>query len=433
MSAARSLSLAEILDSAAFARAYAVTAFATAFGGPLIENLVGSATLTTIMVGLVLIGAAVLFVRRAELAWIRFIPSSIALILLWTCLSFAWSSDQRLTWIGIWGALGYAFLAIVIAHIRDSLQTVRAIGDVLRVLLALSIVVELLSGVFFDSAFEFLGVQGNITAGGPVQGIFETRNMLGLVSVIALVTFVVEFRTQSIEKPRAVVSIAMALALIGLSLSPTAIVLVGVVAASAGTLAIVRATQPERRNAVQLTLAALVVGMIVIGLVFRHQIIRWLGAGTDIAVRADLWNALLDYSRLQPWQGWGYFGAWAPNEFPFWSINDRAGEDIHLSALNAFFDVLIQLGIVGLVLFLFAAGLALTRAWLIATQRKSILYAWTPLVLITLLANSMLESTVLTSVGFMLFVLCATRAGQVKSWRELLDAPRPQSPSIQPG
>ncbi len=431
MSVARTV--AETLDSAAFARAYALTAFTTAFAGPLIENLVGSAVLTTIMVGLVIIGAAVLFVRRAELTWIRFIPSSIALILLWTFLSFAWTSDQRWTWLGMWGAASYAFLAIVIAHTRDSLQTVRAIGDVLRVLLALSIVVELLSGVIFDTPFAFLGVQGNLTAGGPVQGIFETRNMLGLVSVIALVTFVVEMQTQSVEKPRAIVSIAMALALIGLSLSPTAIVLVGVVAVSAIALAIVRATSLERRTAVQITLASLVVGAITIGLIFRHQIIRWLGAGTDIAMRADLWNALLDYSRLRPWQGWGYFGPWAPNEFPFWSINDRSGGDIHLSALNAFFDVLIQLGIVGLVLFLFAAGLALTRSWLIATQRKSILYAWTPLVLITLLANSMLESAVLSSIGFMLFVLCATRAGQVKSWRELLDAPRPQSPPNQPG
>ena len=431
MSVARTV--AETLDSAAFARAYALTAFTTAFAGPLIENLVGSAVLTTIMVGLVIIGAAVLFVRRAELTWIRFIPSSIALILLWTFLSFAWTSDQRWTWLGMWGAAGYAFLAIVIAHTRDSLQTVRAIGDVLRVLLALSIVVELLSGVIFDTPFAFLGVLGNLTAGGPVQGIFETRNMLGLVSVIALVTFVVEMQTQSVEKPRAIVSIAMALALIGLSLSPTAIVLVGVVAVSAIALAIVRATSLERRTAVQITLASLVVGAITIGLIFRHQIIRWLGAGTDIAMRADLWNALLDYSRLRPWQGWGYFGPWVPNEFPFWSINDRSGGDIHLSALNAFFDVLIQLGIVGLVLFLFAAGLALTRSWLIATQRKSILYAWTPLVLITLLANSMLESAVLSSIGFMLFVLCATRAGQVKSWRELLDAPRPQSPPNQPG
>lgn len=432
MSTAPPSRLAETLDSAAFARAYALTAFATAFAGPLIENLVGSATLTTIIVGLVVVGAAVLFVRRAELAWIRLIPWSIALILVWTCLSFTWSSDQRWTWIGMWGLLGYAFMAIVIAHIRDSLQTVRAIGDVLRVLLALSIVVELLSGVIFDAPFAFLGVQGNLTAGGPVQGIFETRNLLGLVSVIALVTFVIEMRTQSVERPRAIVSMTMALALIALSLSPTAIVLIGVVAASAGALAIVRSTPKERRASVQIALAGLVVGAITLGLIFRHQIIRWLGAGTDISVRADLWNALLDYSRLRPRQGWGYFGPWAPNEFPFWSINDRAGAE-HLSALNAFFDVLIQLGIVGLMLFLFAAGLALTRSWLIATERKSILYAWTPLVLITLLANSMLESTIITSVGFMLFVLCATRAGQVKSWRELMDAPRPQNPSIQPG
>lgn len=419
--------LAEILDSAAFARAYALTAFSAAFGGIFVENLTGSVTLTAVITGLVIIGAAILIVRRKELSWLRLVPTSILLLLGWMLASISWSTDARLSWSALCGAFAYGFLAVVITNTRDSLQTVRAIGDVLRVLLALSIVMELLSGVFLDVPLSVFHIQGNITTGGPLQGIFDTRNLLGLVSVIALVTFVVELRTHSINRRLGAVSAAMAILLIALSLSPTAIILAIVIAVCAGALAIVRSTPRERHTAVQLTLASVVIVGISLGLIFRHQIIRWLGAGTDIAARADLWNALLDYAGLRPFQGWGYHGPWATGEFPFWSINDRAGEDTHLSALNAFFDMLIQLGMVGLVLFLFAAGLALARSWVIATERRSILYAWTPLVLITLLANSMLESTVISGVGWMLFVLCASRAGQVKSWRELVDAGRPQA------
>ena len=84
------------------------------------------------------------------------------LFVAWALASTFWSSDSSETWWN-WVALaGIAFLAIVIGHVRDTLQTVRALGDVLRVLLGASLVVEILSGILLDVPFRFLGVQGNI-------------------------------------------------------------------------------------------------------------------------------------------------------------------------------------------------------------------------------------------------------------------------------
>ena len=48
----------------------------------------------------------------------------------------------------------------------------------------------------------FLGIQGNIAQLGPIQGIFGTRNLLGFVAVIALITFLIEYRTQSVRAGR---------------------------------------------------------------------------------------------------------------------------------------------------------------------------------------------------------------------------------------
>src|SRR5690606_36524936 len=100
--------------------------------------------------------------------------------------------------------LAYGFLAVVIAHVRDTLQTVRALGDVLRALLAISLGIEILSGILLDMPFPFLGVAGDIAFGGPIQGVFGTRNYLGFVTVVALITFLVEWRTQSISLGRSV-------------------------------------------------------------------------------------------------------------------------------------------------------------------------------------------------------------------------------------
>ncbi|MFC5858922.1 hypothetical protein [Agromyces flavus] len=58
---------------------------------------------------------------------------------------------------------------------RDTIQIVRAFGDVFRVLLAVSLALEVLSGVLLDLPIAFLGIQGDIASLGPIQGIFGSR------------------------------------------------------------------------------------------------------------------------------------------------------------------------------------------------------------------------------------------------------------------
>ncbi|WP_214443723.1 hypothetical protein, partial [Mycobacterium tuberculosis] len=94
---------------------------------------------------------------------------------------------------------------------------------------------------------------------------------------------------------------------------------------------------------------------------------------------------------VKPITGWGWFGEWARGEYPFTFINFQL-DDRHQSALNAFFDVLLQLGAAGLVLFLLLGGIALIRSWLVASVRRSVVYAWTPITLVTLAVDSMFES-----------------------------------------
>ena len=50
------------------------------------------------------------------------------------------------------------------------------------------------------------------------------------------------------------------------------------------------------------------------------------------------------------------------------------------------------------------------------------IYAWTPLILIALLIDSMFESFTLVGIGWLMLVLCAVRAGLSRSWRERIDA-----------
>ncbi|MEV8250832.1 O-antigen ligase family protein [Microbacterium sp. NPDC076768] len=413
--------LVRLLGSVELARAFTLAALTAVFGSYAIERMTSSVTLATVIALLCLLGAAILWVRREELSLLRIAPSSLLAFLAWALVSLAWTTDRSDTLLGWMSLFGYAFLAITIGHLRDTLQTVRAIGDTLRVLLSVSLGVEILSGILFDVPFTFLAVQGNLAEGGPIQGVFGSRNMLGFIAVIALITFVIEWRTQSVDAPLAVLSIALGTSLAFLSASPTVVVLAVAVGLVTIALTIVRHTSPQRRDLVQWALGILVALTLAGAFALRHQIIALLDAGSDFSIRASLWNTILDFVAVKPIEGWGWFGEWARGEYPFTFINYQLN-DRHQSALNAFFDVLLQLGAAGLVLFLLLGGIALVRSWLVASARRSVIYAWTPIVLVTLAVDSMFESFTLVDTGWFMLVLCALRAGQSRSWRESIDA-----------
>ncbi|GAA2929215.1 hypothetical protein GCM10010458_09570 [Microbacterium luteolum] len=424
--------IVRLLGSVEMARAFTLAALTAVFGSFAIGQMTSPVTLAAVITALCLLGGAILWVRREELSPLRIAPSSLFAFLCWALVSLVWTTDRSDTVFGWLSLFGFAFLAITVGHIRDTLQTVRAIGDTLRALLAISLGIEILSGILLDVPFAFLGIQGNLAAGGPIQGLFGSRNMLGFIAVIALITFVIEWRTQSVNPPLAVTSVALAGSLAFLSSSPTVLVLAVAVGIVTVALTIVRHASPERRNLVQWMLGILVALALVVAFALRHQIIALLDAGSDFSIRASLWNTILDFVAVKPIQGWGWFGDWARGEYPFTYINFQL-DDRHQSALNGFFDVLLQLGAVGLVLFLLLGGVALVRSWLVASVRRSVVYAWTPITLVTLAVDSMFESFTIVGAGWFMLVLCALRAGQSRSWRENIDAAHTSSiPTLRP-
>ncbi len=414
----------ELLRSADFARAYTLTVFAAMFGGHLIERLAGRVTLVTIVAALCVLGVGILVARRDEVSFLRLVPSTLILLCAWAFASIFWSTDAGTSLLRWLAMIGVAVLAVTIGHIRDTLQTVRALGDVLRAALVFSLGLEIVSGILLDMPLPFLGVQGNLAALGPIQGIFGTRNALGIVAVIALITFAVELRTQSVRPVVGMGSIVLAAALALLSASPTVLLLTTGVGVATGALALVRAAPVGRRRGLQWTLAGVVTASGIALYTQRGAIIAATGAADDLQLRTDLWTLAQYYIRLKPVQGWGWFGAWPPAEPPFATINILLGES-HRSALNAYVDVLLQLGWAGVMLLCAVGGVSLVRSWLDASQRRSTVYAWTPLVLIALAITSAFESYVLSGAGWLLLSLAAVRAGQSRSWRRRLDAGSP--------
>lgn len=417
--------LRSALDSASFARAFTLTAFAAVFSAFAIRSVAGDVTYATIMIGLCVIGVGMLVVRRREIEIVRLAPTTLVLFLAWAMISAVWSDDALATVGGALALAGIAVLAVVIGHVRDALQTVRALGDVLRWLLGISLGLEILSGILLDLPIPFLGIRGDIAELGPVQGLFGTRNYLGFVTVVALITFLVEYRTQSIRVGVAVASVVLGGTMAFLSDSPTVVVVAAATALATLALWTVRRMPPTRRPVAQTTLGLVVVVLVATGYAVRGAVVAGLGARTDISLRTDLWADILLFVRFRPVEGFGFFGPWLADEFPFTALNFRLGQS-HASALNAYLDVLLQLGWVGLLLFLALGGIALARGWVVASERRSVVHAWAPLTLVALLVVSLFESVTLSGAGWLLLVVCAVRAGQSRSWREQIDARMPR-------
>lgn len=409
-----------MLASAPFARAYTLVVLGAVFSSYLVERIAGRVTYATIIAGLCVIGIGMLAARRREISLLRLAPTTLLAFLAWALASAFWSSDTAASLGGWVATASLALLAITIGHVRDTLQTVRALGDVLRWLLSISLGIEILAGILLDMPLNFIGVQGDLAALGPIQGIFGTRNMLGFVAVVGVITFLVEYRTQSVPAGLSLYSVVLAGGLATLSASPTVLVLAIAVGASAGALALVRRVAASRRATLQWALGGIVVAGLAIGYVLRHPIIAFLGAGSDFSARMELWSAMADVVRFRPVHGWGWYGPWRMDEFPFNLINFRL-DTSHATGLNAFVDVLLQLGWVGLLVFAILLGTALVRSWLDASERRSVVHAWTPLVLVALVVDSLFESFTLAGTGWLLLVVCAVHAGQSRSWRGRVD------------
>jgi hypothetical protein len=81
-----------------------------------------------------------------------------------------------------------------------------------------------------------------------------------------------------------------------------------------------------------------------------------------------------------------------------------------------------QLGLIGFALFLGFLGLAFVRSWLLASRRRSIVFAWPALVLVVLLIGSLAESFTLVEFGWLALVLCSVKASRELSWRTAFES-----------
>nr|MBW4033079.1 O-antigen ligase family protein [Acidobacteriota bacterium] len=411
--------LVAIFRSARLAHALATLGILLGAASFFLQRTLGWAGFLAAVVTALVLMALSFLARQDEISWRALLPISLLVFLVWSAATLVWSGYKWATVGGLAYLVAFTLIALFVAISRDTIQIVRAFGDVLRAVLGASLFIEVFSGILIDRPLPFLGVHGNLGTLGPISGIEPSRDQLGLVAIIGAISFVTEHRTRSVPRLTSVASLVVAGLCIVFTQSPViafAVVMVGVAAA---VIYGVRRVRPERRRAWQFVVLGLAtVGFGLLG-VFRGPIVRLFNASGDLNYRLDLWRQVIALIGFNPLQGWGWVGAWRTEVFPFTalsSVPDRPAD----TALNAFLDVWLQLGIIGLIVFIGMIGLAFTRSWLLAGARRSVVYAWPAATLVALIIVSLAESSILVEFGWMTFVICCVKASQELSWRSAL-------------
>lgn len=410
------VAVTEFLGSARFNSALSLVAVGVGFSTHAIRALIGWPGLIGALAVVVVLAALSFIAQRKLIEWHGLLPISILLFIGWCAISIFWSQYQWATLAGVIYQLCFAFLAVYIALVRDAIQIVRVVGDVLRVLLTASLALEVLSGILLDLPIRFLGIQGNIALGGPIQGLFGSRNALSIVALIAFVTFLVELRTRSVRPPLAAVSISLAVLCLLFAHSPVIAAVAVVVGLATLALFGLRKVPAHQRPYYQWGLGVITVAVLVSAWIYRTRVIDLLNARADFQVRYQLWIQIWELIPVEQTVGWGWVGSWPTELYPFTAIQAATGV-YHADGLNAYLDVYLQVGVIGLLLFIALVALAFGRSWLLASNKRSVVYAWAPLVLVALLVTSVFESSILVEAGWLLLVICAVKASQGMSWR----------------
>ncbi len=386
-----------------------------------LHRLLGWAGFIAVLVGLVVLAVLSLVAQWREIGWRGLLPISLLGFIGWACISFVWSQYHWASVAGISYLLAFTLLGIYVALARDTIQIVRSFGDVLRVVLAVSLSMEILSGILIDTPIHFLGITGRLDELGPITGVLNTSDQLGLVSVIALITFGTEMRTRSVSRGLALGSLALGVVSLLLSRAPLAFGAMLVVAAAAAVLYGLRRAPDTSRGLWQLGVFGLVATVCALAWIFRSPIVTAFNAGGALTYRLGVWRGVWTLTQSRALLGWGWAGAWPVTAFPF-STFAPAGGRFPGSALNAYLDVWFQLGTVGFGLFLVFLGLAFTRSWLLASRRRSVVFAWPSLILVALLIGALAESSLLVEFAWLTLVVCSVKASRELSWRRAFES-----------
>ncbi|TYL52500.1 O-antigen ligase family protein [Agromyces mariniharenae] len=430
--------------------AYATFALFTVLAGQFWRNLLGWWGFTAVALAVV-VGAVILIVaEKPTWRWRRVPKSTIAFVGL-AVLSIAWSFYPAASVLGVVITLVTTFTGVALALCLTWTRIERALASAIKWVLGLSIAFELWVAIFVqeplppnftdygdDAPAAFFWSRDLLFQGGPIEGIVASRNLLGMIALLGLIVFGARLAAGSIRRAQGIGWLVVSGAVMLLTRSATVILVGVVVLVALGFVAWARRVGPDRRRGVYWAAAGVLAASVALLVVFWGALLDLFGKSEDLTGRLDIWSSVIGLAAERPWFGWGWIGYWQPWVEPFQGLAVRNGVE-YLQAHNAWLDVWMQLGIVGLIAFASIVIGALWRSWFLAVDRPkdesgrplphSAASLVPLLVLVALVGQSLAESRILVEGGWLLLIAIAWSTKRRQWAPEPLPAEPPPIPA----
>ncbi len=405
------------------------------------RNLIGWYGFGAVVLVMV-VGSVLLIVRNRRRLTFNTLPIPLVVFLGLAALSIAWSYYPLSSLLGVTLTLLTTVCGLAVALTLTWDELLRVLGWVFRAILGLSYVFELVvSLVFRQPIFPVWMLNGPIPEnpakllywsrnllleGGKIQGIVGNSSLLAMVAIVALIVFSIQLASKAVRPVPGAFWILVALGTIAITRSATILIALGVVAPVAAAVLLIRRTSASRAAIpVRVAILAGIAGVAAAAIVLRAPLLASLGKSDTLTGRIGIWEAVIGLAQQRPVAGWGWVSYWVPWAPPFDHLIRRGGVQV-LHAHNAWLDVWLQLGIIGLVVVGALVVSTLFRSWQFATDRVRTtvgsqgsfryLTLLPLLVLSAQLVQSLAESRILVEGGWMFLVIFAvmTKRGRIE-------------------
>jgi hypothetical protein len=414
--------------------AYGTVVFFCTFGGNALRNAIGWwGWAAAVLVALVV--AVTWIVRSGNAPTLLRLPAPLLAFCAFALASAAWAHWPLESLLGagvLWTTVLVAFPLGVMLSWRE---LVVALSGALRWIVALSYAFELFVSLVVrhpvlpvfvdwvtweDAPLQVMWSRDLLFETGKIQGIVGNSSVLAGVAAFGLVALVVQFRAGLLGRGWTalwVLVLGGTLVLTGsatmaVALAATAVVLV---------LVLVRRAVGDRFAPRVIFAAAAVLALAAaatLTAVFWQQLLSLFGKSPDLTGRFEIWRNTIDLAVQRPWFGWGWLGYWPPWVEPLAGLNERY-DVVQLHAHDAWIDLWMQVGIVGLAIFAVLVLVTVWRAWraaitperdaLTGSHAFSALSLLPILVLTLLLVQSITESRLIIEEGVLTLAALAMR------------------------
>jgi O-antigen ligase len=348
--------------------------------------------------------AAVLFANRRGqgAALMQTWPVWIAPVL--ATISMLWSDAPDLTLRRSSALLGSTCFGVFLATRLRIEEQINLVATCTVVLAAMSVVLV----VFFPD----IGLMGGKKV-GMWQGVFAHKNYLGRAMALGAMAFLLIAFRGGVSR-WAAAGLVLCIPIVFASRSASGLIVLAVTLAATATLRIIQTLPAEKRR---ITLIAFGVAALIgtgLAILFADEVLGIVGRDATLTGRVHIWRASLKQILVQPWLGYGYGAVWY-TERP--SVDQLITRDLGFDPFTAhsgFFDLLLELGVAGVLSLAVPFALCTVRAVSWITTHDSPTRLWPAAYLVFFVVANVAESELLRQNGifFVLFVatVVATRA-----------------------